>query len=243
MASPTAKPTNKTMKPTLILTAPCKGGVGKTTAAALIADYLISKEISVTMLDADEKSGAGLAHFLPQAKRISLTKRDALDALANAVTGGSQVTLCDMPAAREVETQKWFADVAAGLAEICGIVTVCVISPDPGSISPVLDWASEIKGLTEYVLVRNEQEQPDHDWHFWQPRQAAFLEITGGEVLDLKSVNPDLQAALRVHGETLARVASGSAIPELASLVWKIRAQSVWSYFANQLLKSKLLNV
>ena len=231
------------MKPKLILTQPGKGGVGKTTIAAAIADYLIGKEVVVEMLDADERSGAGLAHFQPKAKRISITKRDALDALGNAIAGGSQVVLCDMPAAREAETSKWFADVAAGLSEVADIVTVCVISPDPGSIPPIIEWAKEIKGLTEYVLIRNEQEQPDCDWHFWQPKEMAFLEMTGGEVFDLKSINPDLQAAIRVSGETLARVASGSAKPELSGLIWKIRAQSVWSNFAGQLLTSKLLNV
>ena len=240
MATP-AK-TQKSGKPKLILTQPGKGGVGKTTVAAAIADYLIGKEISLEMLDADEKSGAGRAHFQPKAKRISITRRDALDALGDAVAGGSQVVLCDMPAAREIETGKWFADIAQGLSQVADIITVCVISPDPGSIPPVIEWAKEIRGLTEYVLVRNEQEQPDCDWHFWQPKEQAFVETTDAEVYDLKSVNPDLQAALRVHGETLARVAGGTSKPELSGLIWKIRAQSVWSHFAGQLLKSKFLN-
>ncbi len=230
------------MKPILVMTQPGKGGIGKTTIAATIADYYLQHDISIEMVDADDKSGAGLAHFHKQAKRISISKRDSLDALGHAL-GRSQIVLVDMPAAREEETKKWFHDVvASGLKDYAEFITICVISPDPGSIAPILDWANEIRGLSQYVLVKNEQEQPDCDWHFWLPKAASFLAATEAEVLDFKSINPDLQAALRVHGETLARVAGGSSVTDLGKLMWKIRAQSVWSNFVAQIEKSKILN-
>ena len=231
------------MKKTII-TQGSKGGIGKTTIATCICDYYAQREVAAAIydFDAENKANSGLQYFYPDAKKIDIRKRDGLDALLEAIENeDNQIIFADMGAGRGAETHEWFSSVAGELSDITELVTLAIVTPDPASVTAALEWAKALQNKCKYVVVKNEQETENADFSYWEKNATAFRKAAKPEELLFRSINPELQTALRTTGETLAQVASGTA-PQTKGLRWKVRAQAILKPFFEQIEKTSLLN-
>ena len=110
-----SNPTTQTkIKPetTLILTAGGRGGSAKTTSLALIADWLVTKGRSFSVVDCDlENAGTPSAFgnwFGGKANQLDLRDPEACDALLRQSSqSGTEFVLCDLPANRSGDLIDW----------------------------------------------------------------------------------------------------------------------------------------
>ncbi len=153
------------MTKTLILTLGGKGGVGKTVALGLLADYLLQKNIAFSGVDADtENSGkpSCFNHYfdgdLPQ---VNLRNpRDCDQLLEAAASSEAPFVLADLPANSGAEMHRWFADVVKSevLAELnVKLIGVGCITPSAGTVQSVVEWANALGDRCSYVVALNYQ--------------------------------------------------------------------------------------
>ena len=101
---------------------------------------------------------------------------------------------------------------------------------DPASVSSVIEWGRFLRERVRHIIVLNKMSDPHSQFSYWHetPMRKRTVSLRSPLVLTLESINPDLQNSLRVHGETIGRVADKKAVaPELHALKWLIRAQAI----------------
>ena len=217
----------------IVFTEGGKGGVGKTTFATLLLDYYQTRRLEPYVLDFDteSKENAGLSFFWPIASKANIDTRDGLDALLNGVQGESPVVFADLGARSGAATFRWFDDMADAVRDFgVAFAAVGIVTDDPGSVSSVIAWGKFLRERVRHIVVLNKMSDPHAQFSYWHETShaKAYRESSQPAVLTLESINPDLQNSLRVHGETIGRVADKKAVPpDLQALKWLIRAQAI----------------
>src|ERR1700730_2692202 len=95
----------------VILSMGGKGGVGKTSVVALLAEWFDGNQIPITLLDLDteNKARGSLAHFVgSRAPKVNNHTPAGLDAFIDRLTDQSPVILADMGAGSGRITYDWF---------------------------------------------------------------------------------------------------------------------------------------
>lgn len=217
----------------IIFTEGGKGGVGKTVVASLLLDWYKTNGVAVAALDLDDenKSSGGLSHFHQDAKKLSIVKRDALDVLIDEVDNGSaSIIFADMGARSGHVAFEWFDSMYEGVRELgVRFVAIGVVTHDPASVASVIEWGGKLKGRVDYLIVLNELDNPGEEFTYWNDSKEAqqFRAVAKPQVVRLRSIQPDLQNAIRNHGYTLGGVASGSQVIDGKGTASKLRAQSI----------------
>jgi MinD-like ATPase involved in chromosome partitioning or flagellar assembly len=216
----------------IILSMGGKGGVGKTSVMAGLAEWFEENEIPMNLLDLDSenKSRGSLAHFFgARAPKININTPAGLDAFVDHLADGAPVILADMGAGSGQITHDWFERMYPDVAD-AGIVftAIGVVTADPASVESVLAWAARLQNRVAYLIVENSVAEHT-DFKYWHESEQAqqFQKMFEPAVIHMDYRLADLENASRNHGVTLGQIAgrTTNAI-ELQKASFVMRAQS-----------------
>ena len=216
----------------VILSMGGKGGVGKTSVMAGLAEWFDLNQIPVKMLDLDTENkarGSLTQSFGGSVPKVNIHTPAGLDAFVDQLTDGPPVMLADMGAGSGQVTYDWFDKMYPDVSD-AGIVftAVGVVTSDPASVESVLDWAAHLQKRAAYLIVENQISQ-QADFTYWRESEQAeqFQRMFAPAVIRMDYRLPDLENALRNHGVTLGEVAARrTKAPELQKASLVMRAQS-----------------
>jgi MinD-like ATPase involved in chromosome partitioning or flagellar assembly len=216
----------------VILSMGGKGGVGKTSVIAALAEWFESNDIPVMLLDLDtENKGRGsLAHFFGgYIPKLNIHTAAGLDAFIDHLQDGPPVILADMGAGSGRVTYGWFdtmyPDIASGGIRFTAIG---VVTSDPASVESVLTWAGHLQDRVTYLIVENSITH-NGDFTYWRNTREAeeFRETFRPAIIQMDYRLPDLENATRNYGVTLGQVAERkTTAPALQKASLVMRAQS-----------------
>jgi MinD-like ATPase involved in chromosome partitioning or flagellar assembly len=216
----------------VILSMGGKGGVGKTSVMAGLAEWFQENSIPVKLLDLDteNKARGSLTHFFGgQVPKVNIHTPAGLDAFVDELTDGPPVILADMGAGAGQVTYEWFDKMHSNVAEAgIAFTSVGVITADPASVESVLAWASRLGDRTAYLIVENSIAEHT-DFRYWRESEQAILfqQNYSPSVLRMDYRLPVLENATRNYGVTLGAVAARlTAAAELQKSSLVMRAQS-----------------
>jgi hypothetical protein len=160
MSQPTKQKNNNIDKPRLILTHGEKGGVGKTTVARVIADFLQSREIPFRGFDAEGNTGQ-LLRFHPDATApVDVSSAASVAPVLDYVMEGTgkPVALVDLGARSGADVQAWlYRGGALEEAESArlGITVVYVMGGAVDSVGHLKECLGALGRDVNYVIVKN----------------------------------------------------------------------------------------
>lgn len=226
-----------------------KGGTGKTTFLAALAEWYVHHSIPCHQLDLDteNKVKGSLCHFFPEsARKIDIHTRAGLDAFIDYADQEAPIILADLGAGSGKVAGQWFNSMYESVADSLTFTAVGMVTSDPASVESVLSWAAQLQSRVSYVIVLNKHEDDAADFTYWENTTEAqtFRRAFHPQTITMESRLPDLQHALRNHGVTLSNVAQRECtIAELSKSSLVIRAQSYRRQLFNQLdtIKESLL--
>jgi MinD-like ATPase involved in chromosome partitioning or flagellar assembly len=225
-------PTPVEIEKRVILSMGGKGGVGKTSLMAALAEWFDANEIPVKLLDLDieNKARGSLTHFFGgRVPKVNIHTPAGLDAFVDQLAEGPPVILADMGAGSGQVTHDWFETMypdvaAAGVA----FTAVGVVTSDPASVESILAWAVRLQNRTAYLIVENSNSDRT-DFRYWRESEQAmqFQKIFAPAVIQMDYRLPELENAARNHGVTLGDIARRAThAPELQKASLVMRAQS-----------------
>ena len=151
---------NTSDKPRLVLTHGEKGGVGKTTAARVLADFYKSRDIPFRAFDAEGDTGQLLRFHGEDTAPVDVTKAakiaPVLDFLMD--NGGKRLALVDLGARTGADLKGWLYRGGA-LEEAdssnLGITVLYVLGGAIDSVGHLKECYSELGRSVNYVIIRN----------------------------------------------------------------------------------------
>jgi MinD-like ATPase involved in chromosome partitioning or flagellar assembly len=209
-----------------------KGGVGKTSVMAGLAEWLRENQIPVTLLDLDteNKARGSLTHFFGgQVPKVNIRTPAGLDAFVDHLADGAPVVLADMGAGSGQVTYEWFENMYTDIADAgIAFTTIGIVTADPASVESVLAWAERLQSRVAYLIVEN-CITAHADFTYWRESAQArkFREAFEPAVIRMVYRLAELENATRNHGVTLGAVSARSTdAPELRRASIVMRAQS-----------------
>jgi MinD-like ATPase involved in chromosome partitioning or flagellar assembly len=216
----------------VILSMGGKGGVGKTSIMASLAEWFDDNQIPVKMLDLDieNKARGSLTHFFGgRIPKININTPAGLDAFIDHLSDGVPVILADMGAGAGQITYEWFDRMYPDVAEYgIAFTAIGVVTADPASVESVLSWAARLQNRVTYLIVENSIAEYT-DFTYWNESEQAqqFKKVFAPAVIRMDYRLPDLENGARNHGLTLGDIASRKTdAPELQKASLVMRAQS-----------------
>jgi MinD-like ATPase involved in chromosome partitioning or flagellar assembly len=220
------------MKKRVVFTTGGKGGTGKTTLAAVLAEWYQENEIPCTLLDLDieNKTKGSLGHFFQkQIRKIDIHEPGGLDAFIDAADQAPGVILADMGAGSGKVAAEWFQTMYGPVSNYLVFTAIGLVTSDPASVESLLTWATYLQDRVEYLVVLNQLEDDRPNFHYWEASAEAqkFREAFQPGVISMENRIPGLQHAVRNHGITLKTIGDRQASqPEFNQTSLVIRAQA-----------------
>lgn len=154
------KNSNQYDKPRLILTHGEKGGVGKTTVARVIADFLNSKDLAFRAFDAEGPTGQLLRFHPNETTAIDVASAASVAPVLDYVMEGNgrRLALVDLGARTGGDLKSWlYRGGALEEAEAArlGITVVYVLGGAVDSVGHLKECYQELGRETNYVIVKN----------------------------------------------------------------------------------------
>jgi MinD-like ATPase involved in chromosome partitioning or flagellar assembly len=216
----------------VILSMGGKGGVGKTSIMAGLAEWFDFNQIPVQLLDLDteNKARGSLAHFYDgRVPKINIHTPAGLDAFVDHLSDGVPVILADMGAGAGQITYEWFDRMYPDVAESgIAFTAIGIVTADPASVESVLAWAAHLQNKVTYLIVENSITERS-DFVYWHESEQArqFREVFQPAVIQMDYRLPELENAARNHGITLGDISTRTnRVPELQKASLVMRAQS-----------------
>jgi hypothetical protein len=147
-------------KPRLILTHGEKGGVGKTTVARLIADFLNSRKVSFRAFDAEGATGQLLRFHRNETSGVDVGDAAGIAPVLDYVMDGAgkRIALVDLGARSGEDLKNWLYRGGA-LEESAngklGITLVYVLGGAVDSVGHLKECYQELKRDVSYLVIRN----------------------------------------------------------------------------------------
>lgn len=147
-------------KPRLILTHGEKGGVGKTTVARLIADFLTSREAPFRAFDAEGSAGQLLRFHPTQTSAVEVDKAAAIAPVLDFLMDGNpkRLALVDLGARSGEDLKDWLYKGGALEEAESGNLSITVVYVLGGAVDSVghlKECFGALGDVVEYVIVRN----------------------------------------------------------------------------------------
>ncbi|HEU0120267.1 MAG TPA: hypothetical protein VFQ91_07060 [Bryobacteraceae bacterium] len=147
-------------KPRLVLTHGEKGGVGKTTVARLVADFLVAREASFRAFDAEGAAGQLLRFHPAQTTAVEVEKAAAIAPVLDYLMDGNpkRLALVDLGARSGEDLKDWLYKGGA-LEEAenghLGITVVYVLGGAVDSVGHLKECFSALGSEVDYIIVKN----------------------------------------------------------------------------------------
>ena len=213
-----------------------KGGVGKTTVLATLAEWYASLNHKADLLDMDpdNKGEGSLKALFPAAYKLPALDAWTYDKLLGlSLESDSDVILADMGAAQGHRMIPWFRDFYRVMQQ-SGLhirwTALGVVDTDIASARSVLEWGEELLDTVDYVIVHNHfQEGVASAWE--NPKLEtdvmAFREAFSPVEIRMDARRPDLQRTMRTMNVTLGDVGDRTTnVPELRAPDMTLRART-----------------
>jgi hypothetical protein len=147
-------------KPRLLLTHGEKGGVGKTTAARVLADFYKSREIPFRAFDAEGETGQLLRFLSDNTAPVEVTRAELIAPVLDYLMDGNgqRLALVDLGARSGSDLKSWlYRGGALEEAEdnALGITVVYVLGGAIDSVGHLKECYQELGKACSYVIVRN----------------------------------------------------------------------------------------
>lgn len=225
------EPETPTATKSVIFTMGGKGGTGKTTFLTSLAEWFRHHDVPCAYLDMDteNKTKGSFQHFFPaDAGKINIHTREGLNAFLDVMDREEPIILADMGASSGQIAHEWFERVHADIAGMLKFVAVGMVTSEPSSVESVLSWGLALQDKVNYLVVLNENEADQRDFHYWDNVEEArkFREAFDPAVMRMESRIPGMQHAMSNHGATLGTVCRKEAQQGgLDKTPWVISAQ------------------
>jgi len=204
-----------------------KGGIGKSTMAALIAEIARDKGREVEIFDCDNENRSLVSAFESHGENFKLhvidpdseDKAFPLDDVINRIaeeTATGKVFVVDMKAGTSYSVQNWFKSVPIG--ELAGsgvrINVVGCLTSDVESVKTFGAWVKYFveeaeKGNVRFVVVKNMRDGRDFDHYSQSVRKALdgydFIELS------LPKFEGEYLEKMKRHKTTLGKASKGEA--------------------------------
>lgn len=155
-------------KPMVLLVGADKGGVGKTTVARTLLDYLTTRDVQLRAFDTEFPRG-GLKRFHPKITEVVdiTTVADQMKIIDTLATSEVRVSVIDMRAGALLDTLKTFTDV--GFFDLArqgefNFMLFHVIGPSIASLEEMAEVAPYTDGHQHFVVKNFINETSFFDW-------------------------------------------------------------------------------
>jgi len=218
-----------------------KGGVGKTTFISALMEWYAANKVPVRALDFDIENAqaSGLQHFWPSVEKFDIHRRGALDAILEIIEDKKHdVMVIDQAAASGKPVFEWWREMAGEIGEMgVAFTSVAVVTSDPGSQVSALKWAQEFKKDTDYLIVKNQMNDPDETFGAWEGSDnvVKFRKSLSPREIILESRLSEFEELSRESGIRLSTIADGEAEGLLGELRWRMRAKGYRSRIFEEL--------
>jgi hypothetical protein len=212
------------MTPTIVLVGADKGGVGKTTVARTLLDYLAHHEIASRVFDTEHPNGS-LCRFHGAAV-IDLTEVTEQMRVFDGVTEAG-VTVVDLRAGLLSETVKalddamLLDDVRSGAIRL---VLLHVLGPTVESISEIASIADRIGGGAKHFLVKNHINRTKYD-------NTALLAQMKDVTIEVPQLIEEASKTINENGGSFTAFATNPANSRILRGRVVLWLEAVWSEF------------
>ena len=192
-----------------------KGGVGKTTVLATLAEWYASLGYRADLLDMDpdNKAEGSLKALFTEAHKLPAFESRTYDRLLGiSLESDADVILADLGAAQGHRMIPWFRDFYKVMQQAnvdFRWTAIGVVDNDIASARSVLEWGEELLDSVDYVIVHNHyQEGVASAWENPKLEQdvKVFREMFSPFEIRMDARRPDLQRMMRTMNVTLADV-------------------------------------
>ncbi len=195
----------------IIFTQGGKGGVGKTTVVTALTAWIRTKGFDLILLDFDSENRdkSSFQSFYPEAQKIDIHAPDSLDRVFHFLEKPDTILIADQGAGSGGETFSWFDRTAEIVREFADVISIGIVTKDPGSVESVLTWAYHLGDRVRYLIVLNELVRgTGFDAWCTAPQVNEFIAAAQPSVIAFQNRNPDFEDMLRANHLTLEKVIS-----------------------------------
>lgn len=201
--------TNQLAEKTILLVGGDKGGVGKSTIARAVADYLEANSVTFLAYDGDDANPTFL-RFFKNATRICTKTIKGFEPLINGLEAAQTVQLVDLGAGTSI-TLSQFAE-ATGFVELAHslgarIVLLFALAPSSDSIA-LLKTISERYGSSIQYVIAKSNAIPG-TWDLWEGSKTRKRLVEEGAV-EIEIPALDAEAYSRVDTLSLRWLAAST---------------------------------
>jgi len=213
-----------------------KGGVGKTTVIATLAEWYASTIYTADLfdMDPDNKAEGSFKALFARAHKLPALESWTYDRLLGiSLESSADVILADLGAAQGHRMIPWFRDFYKVMQE-SGLnlrwTAVGVVDADIASARSVIEWGAELQNSVDYLIVHNQfQDGVASSWE--NPKLAAdvaaFREALSPVEIRMDARRPDLQRIMRTMNVTLGDVGERrTMVAELRAPDMTLRART-----------------
>jgi len=213
-----------------------KGGVGKTTVMATLAEWYASTAFTADLfdMDPDNKAEGSFKALFARAHKLPALESWTYDKLLGvSLESSADVILADLGAAQGHRMIPWFREFYRTMQE-SGLelrwTALGVVDGDIASARSVIEWGEELQNTVDYVIVHNYyQDGVPSAWE--NPKivndVAAFREVFSPVEIRIDARRPDLQRMMRTMNVTLSDVGERrTTVPELRAPDMTLRART-----------------
>jgi hypothetical protein len=202
----------------IIFTEGAKGGSGKTTFVASLADFFFAEGIPVKLVDADidNKTRGSLSHLFKGTPKLDIRTEHGLDQFIGMVLDdNAQTVLADLGGGSSKEIWAWFDQMYDSVKEE-GIrfLAIGVCTNDSATASAILDWAYALQDRVNYLVVKNKVVGDDFSYLFSSEPGRRFLQTVKPTVVEMEKRLIDIQQELNDRGLSLRQALNAS--PDVA---------------------------
>jgi CobQ/CobB/MinD/ParA nucleotide binding domain len=213
-----------------------KGGVGKTTVMATLAEWYASTAYTADLfdMDPDNKAEGCLKALFAKAHKLPALESWTYDKLLGiSLDSSADVILADLGAAQGHRLIPWFRDFYKVMQD-SGLdlrwTALGVVDADIASARSVIEWGGELQNTVDYVIVHNHfQDGVASSWENpkLEPDVTAFREAFSPVEIRMDARRPDLQRMMRTMNVTLGDVGDRKTnVPELRAPDMTLRART-----------------
>lgn len=213
-----------------------KGGVGKTTVMATLAEWYRSTIFTTDLfdMDPDNKAEGSFKALFPKAHKLPALENWTYDKLLGiSLESNADVILADLGAAQGHRMIPWFRDFYKVMQK-SGLdlrwTAIGVVDADIASARSVIEWGGALQNSVDYLIVHNQfQDGVASSWDNpkLEPDVMAFRETFSPVEIQMDARRPDLQRIMRTMNVTLGDVSERKTnVPELRAPDMMLRART-----------------